>query len=319
MKAGTRTIRHLCFPFAAKQLASAGILIILALFGLYTVLFAADEKEFAGRTLYAQYCSSCHGIHLQGGNAQSLVDKIWQFGEGRGYVAQSIKYGLPHLGMPGYEKTLSDSQINQLIDYLFEAEKNYGAVKPPIPKQLQTMDYNIRVEVFADGLQVPWSIAFIDKDRALVTERPGRLRLVADGKLQTDPIADTPKVLNEGQGGLLDVAIDPDYESNGWIYLSYSHVLEGDQVQRPPAMTRLVRGRIKDNTWTDQQVIYEAPHESYLTTRHHYGCRLDQVGLRYLGSRLRRSFGQGSYRSYDWQHQDLSCLGEHRHEEPEHR
>ena len=100
--------------------------------------------------------------------------------------------------------------------------------------------------------------------QALITERPGRLRLVKNGQLQSEPIKNTPKVLHEGQGGLLDVAIDPDYENNGWIYLAYSHVLdnvtEGD---RPPAMTRIVRGKIENNTWIDQQVLFEAPHDMY--------------------------------------------------------
>ena len=91
-----------------------------------------------------------------------------------------------------------------------------------------------------------------------------------------DPVADTPEVLHAGQGGLMDVAIDPDYEQNGWVYLSYSHELEGvrEGERRERAMTRLVRGRIVDHAWIDQEVIFEAPHETYMTTRHHYGCRI---------------------------------------------
>ena len=78
--------------------------------------------------------------------------------------------------------------------------------------------------------------------------------------LLPDPASDTPEVLHQGQGGLLDVAVDPAYSKNGWIYLSYSHALKDTaNSNRPPAMTRLVRGRLKNNAWTDQQVIYEAP------------------------------------------------------------
>lgn len=248
---------------------------------ILTIPAAADTP---GQDLYMQYCSSCHGERLQGGNAQSLVDGIWQFGEGRGYVYQNIKFGITHLGMPGFEKSLTDSQINEIIDFLMAAESAAAPPKPTIPQKLQTLDYDVKVEIIAEGLQVPWSIAFPDKNHAFVTERPGRLRQILDGKLLPEPVRQTPKVLNEGQGGLLDVAVDPDYAHNGWIYLSYSHALE-TQGSRPGAMTRIVRGKIKDNIWTDQQVLYEAPHDSYRTTRHHYGCRIvfDKKGYLYFG------------------------------------
>ncbi len=82
-------------------------------------------------------------------------------------------------------------------------------------------------------------------------------------------------MLNEGQGGLLDVAVDPHYKQNGWIYLAYSHAFEKKQnMRRPPAMTRIVRGRIRDHQWVDQQVLYEASPQHYYQTRHHYGCRI---------------------------------------------
>ncbi len=246
---------------------------------------AAEPKSSAGRDLYTQYCSSCHGLNLQGGNAKSLVDKVWQFGDSRRQIIKNTKFGLPHLGMPAYEKTLTDLQITQILDYLKEAESYYAVVKPGTPDQLKTLDYNINVEIFASGLEVPWSIDFPDSRSVLITERPGRLRLVTDGKLDARPIANTPKVLNEGQGGLMDVAINPEYAQNGWIYLAYSHALEKSGQKRPPAMTRIVRGRIKDHTWTDQQVIYEAPHDTYRTTRIHYGCRIvfDRDGTLYFG------------------------------------
>ena len=137
--------------------------------------------------------------------------------------------------------------------------------------QFEKLDH----QLFAEGLEVPWAIDFIDASTALITERPGRLRVVKNGKLQTEPVKNIPKVLNEGQGGLMDVAIDPDYSANGRIYLAYSHEIENTTGEkRPPAMTRLERGKIKNNTWVEQEVIFEAPHETYRTTRHHYGCRI---------------------------------------------
>ncbi len=259
------------------------IVTVAAITAAVTLMITA-QPDSSARTVYMEYCATCHGAQLQGGMAQSLIDGVWQFGNERGYIFRNVKFGIPNLGMPGYEKTLTDRQINGLVDLMLAAESDAAPPKPSIPRQVQTLDYEIRIEVVAEGLEVPWSIDFLDKDHALVTERPGRLRQLVNGKLRPDPVRGTPPVLNEGQGGLLDVAVDPDYAENGWIYLAYSHAIER-QGGRPVAMTRIVRGKLSDNTWTDQQVIYEAPHETYGTTRHHYGCRIvfDRKGHLFFG------------------------------------
>jgi glucose/arabinose dehydrogenase len=79
-----------------------------------------------------------------------------------------------------------------------------------------------RVVTVVDGLKDPWSIAFLPGGEMLVTEKPGRLRIVRNGVLEPEPIAGTPEVRYLGQGGLLDVVLHPDYESNRLIYLSFS-------------------------------------------------------------------------------------------------
>ena len=245
--------------------------IITGLFFFVTVFVNAQD----GALLYGQNCASCHGANLGGGNAASLVDGIWQFGAEDGYVFRNIKFGIAHLGMPSYEAALNDGEIRAIMSYIRESENKVGAQKPPIAKEIETLDYRIDVEIFAEGLEVPWAIDFIDENVALITERPGRLRVVENGKLLDDPVRNTPEVLNEGQGGLLDVAVDPDYNENGWIYLAYSHELtSGFEGNRSPAMTRIVRGKIENNSWTDEEVLFEAAHDSYRTTRHHYGCRI---------------------------------------------
>jgi len=242
---------------------------------IFTLLIFTNLSAQDGAALYQQHCAQCHGADLNGGNATSLIDGIWQFGAERSYQFRNIKFGIPHLGMPSYEKSLSDDEIRAIMEYTTEAAEDVGAVKPPTATELETMDYDMNVEVFAEGLEIPWAIDFIDASTALITERPGRLRVVKNGNLQDEPVKNTPKVLHAGQGGLLDVAVDPDYEENGWIYLAYSHEIKGTgEERRPPAMTRIVRGKIENNTWTNQEVLFEAPHETYRTTRHHYGCRI---------------------------------------------
>jgi glucose/arabinose dehydrogenase len=227
--------------------------------------------------LYQTHCSHCHGDKFQGGNAQSLIDGVWQFGSKKNHIARNIKNGITHLGMPAYEKTLSDREINQLTTYILDAAKKSGAGKPPLPTMLQTLDYDINVEVWAEGLEIPWSVAVLDEKTALVTERPGRLRVVENGRLHPAPVSGIPEVVAEGQGGLLDVAFDPDYtaEGNQWIYLSFSHGLRQRPAdKRARAMTKIVRGRINGNNWVDEEVLFEAPHESYRTTRVHFGTRI---------------------------------------------
>ncbi|MDP6778214.1 MAG: PQQ-dependent sugar dehydrogenase, partial [Candidatus Latescibacteria bacterium] len=236
---------------------------------------ACAQKQADGRGLYLAYCAQCHGQNLSGGTAQSLLDGVWQFGDRRSYIVRNITYGITHLGMPAFGKSLSGEEIAAVVDYLRKAETVAGAVKPGIPDRLQTQDYDMRVETWVEGLEIPWAIDFIDHHVALVTERPGRLRVVRDGQLDPDPVAGTPPVLSQGQGGLLDVAVDPAYAETGWIYLAYSHALPRvERQERPRSMTRVVRGKLSDNAWTDEHIVYEAPHSTYRTARHHYGCRI---------------------------------------------
>ncbi len=253
--------------------------------GAKPVESSTQKSSGEAMAIYSSSCASCHGPELQGGNAQSLIDGIWQFGDGSGYVSRNIKFGIPHLGMPSFESTLSEEDIKMLVDFLYEEESRAGVVKPDPPEKLESLDYTIKSEIWLDGLDIPWAIVFLNQDSALITEKPGNLRVVVHGELLETPVSGTPKVLNEGQGGLMDVNVDRDYKKNGWVYLSYSHEIEKREgEERPPAMTRIVRGKIKDMKWVDEQLIYEAPFETYRTTRHHYGNRIvfDQKGYLYF-------------------------------------
>jgi len=228
-----------------------------------------------GANLYNQYCSTCHGVDLKGGNGTSLIDGIWRFGATDNYKIKNIKTGFPQLGMPPYENILSEEDVLAIVKYIGEAEKGTGTIKPVVVKENETLDYKLNIEVFAEGLEIPWAIDFLDLNTALITEKPGRLSVVSKGQLLSEPVKNIPKVLNEGQGGLMDVAVDPDYKENGWIYLAFSHELEKKAGQdKTGAMTKIVRGKIVENTWTEEETLFEAPHEMYRYTRHHYGCRI---------------------------------------------
>lgn len=256
------------------------------------------EPENKAALHYQEYCANCHGANFQGGNAQSLVDGVWQFGGKRSYMFRNVKFGIQHLGMPSYAASLSDEDINSLVAFLLEEEKKAGAERPPIPEYIESQDYKIKVDIIAESLDVPWAIDFIDKSTTLITERSGKVRIVKEGKLVDAPLQGIPEVLNEGQGGLMDIAVDPNYDDNGWIYLAFSHELNDsiDDAKRSPAMTKIVRGQIMGNRWMNPQVVFEAPVETYRTTRHHYGSRIvfDKKGHLYfsIGDRGARPHAQ---------------------------
>jgi glucose/arabinose dehydrogenase len=124
----------------------------------------------------------------------------------------------------------------------------------------------VRLVTVAGGLERPWGIAFLPDGRALVTERPGRLRLVArDGKV-SDPLSGVPSVDAVNQGGLLDVALDPDFASSGLVYLSYAEPREGGNG------TAVARGRLIEGGLADVQVIFRQ--QPTVKGGHHFGSRL---------------------------------------------
>ncbi|MCO6045661.1 PQQ-dependent sugar dehydrogenase [Aeoliella sp. ICT_H6.2] len=260
-------------PTVCRNVSAFGLL--LSLSAACLAQGPSNETLQEGEQIYMQRCAQCHGKDLTGGNAQSMVDGVWQFGRGDGDLMRNIKFGISSVGMPEYKDVMSDRQIRAVIAFMKEAQNRAGVERPPLPEKLLTRHYDVGVEQWiAEGLEVPWSIAFMDDNTALITERPGRLRVVIDGQLHPDPIQGTPETVAQNQGGYMDVALDPNYKENGWIYLAYSHSLDGSQDRDAKLMTRVVRAKIRDHKWVDQEVVFAAPDFSYSTTRHHFGSRL---------------------------------------------
>lgn len=278
-----------------------------ALFSTLCLASFPASAASKGETVYNALCASCHGGDLRGARGPDLLDEEWLHGGDRASIAKTIQNGVPDKGMPAFGVVLSGEEINQVVTYIEQAGStaaSANAPEPELPGTLETLDYSVKIEVFAKNLATPWAIDFIDKNTALVTERDGNLRMVKNGKLLEEPIRDTPFIspaLRQEkyiQGGLLDVTVDPNHAENGWIYLSYSHVLDhATDDGKNLSMARVVRGRIKNHRWIDEETVFEAPHDTYASTApYHYGCRVvfDKNGLLYVsvGDRYSREDAQ---------------------------
>jgi glucose/arabinose dehydrogenase len=130
--------------------------------------------------------------------------------------------------------------------------------------------HDFQVVPVADGLVTPWSMAWLPNGDMLITERPGRLRVVRDGELLPDPVAGIPEVHARGQGGLLDVQPHPDFANNHLLYLTYSKPLADDQ-----STTALIRGTFENDALTNVEELFEAVARG---RNGHYGSRIAFAG-----------------------------------------
>ena len=258
--------------------------------------------------LYTENCAGCHGAELAGGRAPSLFDSEWLHGSDDESVAKNIHEGFPAAGMIAFKGVLSDEQIWQLVAYIRTQAANLKGkpvyVPDPANQIIKSEKQTFKIEVVTEGLETPWGIAFLPDGRLLVTERPGRLRIIENGKLLPEGVKGLPKVWEKQDGGMFDVEVHPQYVqqrldlplvlgSAAGLHAAGAPPADasapaaaaspaqggGGRGGRggppdPPSMTVIVRGKInKDNEWIDQQVLFRAPPEVYSSSNAHYGSR----------------------------------------------
>lgn len=146
------------------------------------------------------------------------------------------------------------------------AQGGGSTTRAPSSPQPRPIKGVVTAETVAEGLEHPWALAFLPDGRILVTERPGRLRIVAPSGRVSDPLGGVPKVQAAGQGGLLDVAIDPNFTENRLVYLSYAEPGDGG------AGTAVARGRLGEAQLENVQVIYRQVPK--VQGNGHFGSRL---------------------------------------------
>lgn len=228
---------------------------------------------------YARLCAACHGAKMEGAQAPSMLDDVWTHGGDDESLAKSIRMGFPEKGMPAWSAALPEQDIRAMVIFIREQRavaQKAGAtfVKPAESITVKSELHSYQVNTWVDGVTEPWSMAFLPGNRALVTEKRGRLYSIENGKLAAQPITGTPEVDTRQQAGLYDVVPHPDFARNGWIYLAYSDpkmTADGRSV----SLTKIVRGKLNDGAWVEQQTIFEAPVEVYPPSGGvHFGGRM---------------------------------------------
>ncbi|HEY2435059.1 MAG TPA: PQQ-dependent sugar dehydrogenase [Vicinamibacterales bacterium] len=256
---------------------------------------------------FTETCLACHGNSTaKGPVGPSLFDEEWIHGGDDDAIVKSIKEGYPDKGMPSFVGQMTDPEIWQMVAYIRTQAANLKDkpvyVPDPDGQIIKSEKQAFKVEIIARNLETPWALAFLPDGRLLISERPGRIRIVdKDGKMEPEGVKGLPKVWEKQDGGLFDIEVHPDYAKagNGWIYISYSETLAGwtpppppdpnaappapapgqggrgrGPSNDPPSMTVIMRGRLNaSNEFVDQQVLFRAPKELYSQTNAHYGSR----------------------------------------------
>lgn len=230
--------------------------------------------------LYNENCGNCHGENGQGGAAGTpslLTREKFDMSYDKKFF-DSIKNGVKDQGMEAFGQTMSDKEIWGLVVHIRELQGRALRAAESNKKELGTVystmhaKYKVEEVVGTDqGLKVPWSMAFLPSGEMLVTNRPGWMAVIRDGKV-VSRVEGLPKSIELGQGGLMDVRLHPDYAKNGWIYLS---IADPKKDGSRNAITKILRGKLSVTNgaykWTDEQTLFESPQEFYTGAGQHFG------------------------------------------------
>ena len=231
--------------------------------------------------LFADSCASCHGDDMAGtGSGPSLLEGDFPSARGVRDLERQISGHPPVQGLPERVASLTDEEVRGLSILIgetatnrtyrtFEIEEPLGIPEGVVESEL----HNFRLEVVTDALHaLPFSLAPLPDGGVLVTEKMKGLRYVSASGEVSELIEGTPEVFDDGfdvlglpfgVGWLLDVALHPDFASNGWIYLHYTERCTDCDSIEDRSRNTVVRGRIESGRWVDQELIWQPGREFY--------------------------------------------------------
>jgi glucose/arabinose dehydrogenase len=261
-----------------------------------STIFAGTASAQMMAQVWNQQCASCHDASGGGvAPVKTLLESALSYQDTDRRFFDSIKSGMKdvkdHAFGEGSPANLDNTKVWGLVNHLRELQaralrKQVKQMKPDGNGLCKTSLLTYKAEtVVKDGLDTPWSVEFVTtgamKGMMLITERAGTIkmrRLDSDTSKLID-IEGLPKVRNNGQGGLMDIALHPLFTTNGWIYLSFAdeELKESNGKTNSLGMTKIVRGKIvfdeSGARWTEQQTIFEAKREHYLPGGVHFGSK----------------------------------------------
>jgi glucose/arabinose dehydrogenase len=271
-----------------RQVISGTCVAIGVTIGIAPDVAYAQTPQDPFVTLYRDSCGACHGENLEGAaQGSALAGGALRHGDSIEQITRSIAAGFPDAGMPAWSKTLDAAKIQRLAIYISEKRSNLAytdfkvAAPSVIPEGvIKSREHAFRIETVASGLdRLPYSIAPLPDGRILVTEKTRGMRIISRDGTVSELIKGTPQAFDDGfevpgirlvygMGYLMDVAPHPDYERNGWIYLHYTERCTdcneaSRKSKRPVSGNVVVRGRIKNGEWVDQQSVWRTALEHY--------------------------------------------------------
>lgn len=242
--------------------------IVLVVSGFITgfKLLMEQDKQAppSPRENFERYCAGCHGSQME-----RFAGKTYQSGVSNDHLKNVIKNGLPILGMPAFDKTFSEDDIDKITNYILTEITNKPAKRETktFPAVIESQHLNYKIDTIVTGLDVPWCIAFLPNNDMLVTERSGQLFRFRNNKLAAI-IKGVPTVFSQGQGGLFDVVLHPQYIKNGWLYISYAK----KSTNSNEGNTAVFRAQLKNDSLINQQELFVA--QPFSDRSYHFGGRM---------------------------------------------
>lgn len=245
----------------------------------YWFISTRHERE-PSLVAWNDHCASCHGAKLQGTDIGSiLISGKLKHGDTVDELVDVITRGVPGTTMTGWQGKLPPQLIKGLALFISEHREKYPTTAasykkaPTASRSIRSRHHSFRLERVATLQSRPYSLAYMPDGKILIAEKVRGLTLVDTQGQQSSPIPDTPEVWDrlisvEGSwvtlGSLLDVQLHPQYRENGWIYLSHAdRCMLSCGWPVPATMVRVVRGRIRDGKWVDQEVIWSVHTDHY--------------------------------------------------------
>ena len=273
-----------------RQLLLCLILIPVAL--IKAPAAAAQAAAYSGvinsRVMFQENCAVCHGENLEGAAQGTPLRGELRHGESMADIIASTTNGYEASGMPTWRETLTPVQIRNIAMYILETRANADYVTSNFDMPLSIPDgvieselHDFRLETLVDNLDpLPYSIEPLPDGRLLLTEKTKGVRIVVPDGEQSGFIRETPQAYDDiyrldtrldierGMGWLFDIVLHPNYEENGWIYLHFGDRCDecnefSRRSGRPVSMNKLVRGKIEDGEWVQQETIWQAEMEHY--------------------------------------------------------